>query len=40
MHTLKFIRRRYPNHYREIVGTLFLLSASALALGVGILLLF
>jgi hypothetical protein len=39
LHIVKLIRRRYPNTSDRIISTLFLLSASALAIGVGVLLL-
>ncbi len=37
-HLVKLINRRFPNASGRIITTLVLLSASALALGVGILL--
>lgn len=39
MHNLRLIRRRFPNRSGQIIGVLLLLSLSALALGVGMLLL-
>jgi hypothetical protein len=39
VHILKLIKRRFPNSGDRIVNSLFLLSASALAIGVGIMLL-
>lgn len=38
MHNLKLIQRHFPRHYEWVVPRLFLLSASALALGAGLLL--
>jgi hypothetical protein len=37
MHNLKLIQRRFPNQVGTIVGLLIALSASALAIGVGLL---
>jgi hypothetical protein len=39
MHNIIFIRRRFPKSYRTIIAVLFCLSLSALAIGVGLLLL-
>ena len=39
MHNVKLIRRRFPHHQRAILGGLLLLSGSALALGLGLMLL-
>jgi hypothetical protein len=39
LHVVKLIQRRYPNSSDRIISTLFLLSASALAIGAGVLLL-
>ncbi len=37
MHNLKLIQRRFPNQAGTIIGILVTLSASALAIGVGLL---
>jgi hypothetical protein len=39
IHVVKLIERRFPNSGARIISTLFALSASALAIGIGILLL-
>jgi hypothetical protein len=39
VHVIKLIRRRFPNAGGHVVTTLFALSASALAVGIGILML-
>jgi hypothetical protein len=39
VHVVKLIHRRFPNAGGRIVSSLFALSASALAIGVGLLLL-
>lgn len=39
MHIVKLINRRFPNNSGTIIGLLSLLSISALAVGIGILLL-
>jgi hypothetical protein len=39
LHVVKLLQRRYPNSSDRIISTLFLASASALTIGVGILLL-
>jgi hypothetical protein len=39
MHVVKLIQRRYPNSSPRIIGSLFALSASALAIGIGLMLL-
>jgi hypothetical protein len=39
LHIVKLVRRRFPNTGGRIVNTLFAISASALALGIGIMLL-
>jgi hypothetical protein len=40
LHNVRFLKRRFPEHSTGIVVTLVLLSASALAVGVGLLLFF
>jgi hypothetical protein len=39
VHVVKLIQRRYPNSSGRIIGSLFALSASALAIGIGLMLL-
>jgi hypothetical protein len=39
IHVVKLIQRRYPNSSGRIIGSLFALSASALAIGIGLMLL-
>lgn len=39
LHIKKLIERRFPRSAPKIIGTLFVLSASALAVGVGMMLL-
>lgn len=39
MHNLRFIQRRFPGRAKQITAALLLLSLSALALGIGLLLL-
>jgi hypothetical protein len=39
MHNLRFIQRRFPDQAGTIIGTLTLLSLSALAVGIGLLML-
>ena len=39
IHVVKLIERRFPNSNGRIISSLFALSASALAIGIGIMLL-
>ena len=39
LHVVKLIQGRFPNSSNRIIGTLLVISASAMAVGVGILLL-
>ena len=36
MHLVKLIERRFPNHKRGLTGVLFLVSASLLLVGIGL----
>jgi hypothetical protein len=38
LHVVKLIQRRFPNSNGRIVGSLFALSVSALAIGIGLML--
>jgi len=39
LHIVKLVQRRFPNTSGRLISTLFALSASALAIGIGIMLL-
>jgi hypothetical protein len=38
LHVVKLVQRRFPNHASRIISVLFAVSASALAIGIGLLL--